>query len=152
MNWFEPEMRDRSREIMGSPGSKRTVEGPSKRPARSPCTRRDNAWPASRPSEISWLTDDPNQASEGANKASTTMGKIGSIGIRHRRHQRGVEGTVLGREQWPAERRFGQRTQQRPPSLGRFHPPRLRRRCPLLGGPHRVGSAACSDVPPNSMT
>jgi hypothetical protein len=41
----DPEMRERSRLTMGRFGSKLAVEGPSKRPARSPWTSRARSWP-----------------------------------------------------------------------------------------------------------
>ena len=53
--------RDRSRLIIGSVGSKTSVEGPSKSPPRSPTTSRRRAWPAILPSSAKR----PSVSSEG---------------------------------------------------------------------------------------
>ena len=152
MSWFEPEMRDRSREIIGRSGSNRTVEGPSKRPARSPCTRRDRAWPASRPSETSWLTDEPSQRLPGSEQSVDHHGQDRRVGLATTATSAASRALCSVDSSGPTERRLGERTQQRPPSLGRLHPPGFVVDAWLPGGPHRAGSAEYVSVPPSSMT
>src|SRR5262245_36496923 len=79
MRVSEPDMRDRSTDTMGWLGSKRTVEGPSKRPARSPRTRRPRAWATSRPSAVSWATLEPAYAVAGSWSDSTIAGSAGVL-------------------------------------------------------------------------
>ena len=70
-------MADRSNDSIGRSGSKWTVDGPSKSPARSPRTRRASAWATSRPSLRSSSTVEPAKGHSGSSIASTTIGRTG---------------------------------------------------------------------------
>ena len=150
----EPAMWDRSRLTMGRPGSKATVEGPSKRPARSPCTSRARAWATSRPSAAQlarcWS---PARARPGSKQGVDHGGQHGDGSRACRRAARAASRAVrstglqgVGRGWLQPGRPAGSC------AAGRPAPARRRRRCRLGRGPSSRGLSRAGRPTPSSMT